>query len=317
MFLFVPIAIVMINILDYFAYRRSFQFFMALGMVFLMAAQAHTVYLRNEIMLYQKILWDDNVKKEPNLSRPHSGLGKAYFDEGNYEKGAMENMVALALNRYPNYYQPALNHCALGNYYLLIKKNDDKASFHYQQALQLQPNIPQAYSGLAMVQLKKGFPTQAHVLIQKAIKFKPNDPSLHYNFSRILLKEGRYDEAISQSRKAIKLQNAFYNEPLAVLAEAFRGKGNLNSAIFYWEKYLLNNPANFEGNLALVELYYLKNKKDLLIQTIGIILAMKGKGGIAQAIKEAELKKNAIYCPEEKVIFPIIKEEIKAILTGI
>jgi tetratricopeptide (TPR) repeat protein len=223
----------------------------------------------------------------------------------------------LALNRYPNYYQPALNHCALGNYYLLIKKNDDKASFHYQQALQLQPNIPQAYSGLAMVQLKKGFPTQAHVLIQKAIKFKPNDPSLHYNFSRILLKEGRYDEAISQSRKAIKLQNAFYNEPLAVLAEAFRGKGNLNSAIFYWEKYLLNNPANFEGNLALVELYYLKNKKDLLIQTIGIILAMKGKGGIAQAIKEAELKKNAIYCPEEKVIFPIIKEEIKAILTGI
>jgi len=314
MFFFVPIAIFMINILDYFAYRKSLQFIMALGMVFIIAAQAHTVYLRNDIMLYQKILWDDNIKKQPNLSRPHSALSKMYFDEGNFDKGAMENRIALALNRYPNNYQPALNHCALGSYYLWIKKNEDKASFHYQQALQLQPNMPTAYSGLAMVMLKKGFPAQAHDFIQKAIQFKPNDPDLHHNFAQILLKEGRYDEAIRQSRKAIRLQNDSYNEPLAVMAEAFRRKGNFNRAIFYWEKYLLNNPTHFEGRLALVELYSLQNKKDLLIQTIGIILALKGKEGIAQAIKETEQKKDIIYRPERKVIYRILKEELKGIL---
>ncbi len=317
MFFFVPIAILIIHILDYFAYRKSIQLIMTFGMVFLFAAQAHTVYIRNEIMLYQKILWEDNVQKAPNLSRPLAALGKVFFDEGDYEKGAMNTSRALQLSRFPNYYQPALYHCSLGNYYLTIKQDDDKAEFHYRQALQLQPNIPLAYKGLALLMLKKGLLKQAHNFIEKALKYKPGDPTFQHNFARILLKEGVYSEAIRKIETAKKMQGGYDNASLAVLAEAYYRLGHLNRAIFYWENYLLNEPTNFEGRLALIELYSLINKHDSLIQSIGIILTLKGKDDIFQAIKEAERKKDAVYVPEGKVIIPIITKELNALFPAL
>ena len=91
-------AILLINVLDYFAYRKSVQFIMASGMIFVIAAQAHTVYIRNDIFRYDKLLWEDNVRRTPNLSRPHGALGKIYFDEDNYSAGVLENYKALELH---------------------------------------------------------------------------------------------------------------------------------------------------------------------------------------------------------------------------
>jgi tetratricopeptide (TPR) repeat protein len=283
-------------------------------MVFVMAAQAHTVYVRNEIMRYQKIFWEDNVRKEPHLSRPRSALSKVYFDEGDFEKGARESNMALQLGRYPNYIQPALYHCTLGNYYLLIKKNDDQASFHYQQALKFQPNHMLAYNGLALVMLKKGLVKQADDYIRQAIRYKPDDPSYHLNLARILLKEGHYGPALIEAETATKLRGGNYHEAYAVMAEAFHRQGNLNRAIYYWEKYLVREPANFEGRLALIELYSLANKRDLLLQSIGIIITLKGKDGLRHAIEEAALKKDAVYVPVTRVILPIIRKELNAII---
>jgi tetratricopeptide (TPR) repeat protein len=311
MLLFVPAAILLINVLDYFAYRKSVQFIMASGMIFVIAAQAHTVSIRNDIFRYDKLLWEDNVRKTPNLSRPHGALGKIYFDEGNYGAGVIENYKALQLLRYPNYMQPALYNCNLGNYFLVIKNNEDKALFHYKQALKLLPHMSVAHYGVAMVMLRKGSLSQAYENIQQAILYKPNYAFFHNTLAMIHLKRGNYDEAINEADKSIGLSEYYFNPSLAVKAEAFRLKGNPGGSIIYWEKFLSHDPGNLSAHLALLELYDLKGKKKKLLPIIGALLFLKGKKSLAAMIDEMAAKKDLVYTPKKEVLLPIIEKSLK------
>jgi tetratricopeptide (TPR) repeat protein len=313
MLLFVPVAILLINILDYFAYRKSIQFIMASGMIFVIAAQAHTVSIRNDIFRYDKLLWEDNVQKTPNFSRPHGALGKIYFDEGSYSAGVKENYKALQLSRYPNYMQPALYNCNLGNYFLVIKNNEDKALFHYEQALKLQPHMPVAHYGVAMVMLKKGALNLAYENIRQAILYKPNYATFHNTLAMIHIKRGDYDEAIKEADKAFGLSEYYFTPPLAVKAEALRLKGNPDGSIIYWEKFLSHDPGNLSARLALLELYYIKGKKEKLIPIVGTLLFLKGKKSLAAMLDEMATKKDLVYKPEKKVVLQIIEKSLKEV----
>jgi protein O-mannosyl-transferase len=311
MLFFVPIAILLINILDYFAYRKSIQLIIAGGIIFIVAAQAHTVSIRNNLFRYDKLLWEDNVSKAPNLSRPHGALGKIYFDEDNYGAGVMENYKALQLARYPNNMQPALYHCNLGNFFLVIKNNDEKALYHYKEALKLQPNMPIALSGTAMVMLRKGSLDTAYETIKQAMLYKPNYASFHNTLAMIHLKRGSYDEAIKEAEKATALSEKYFNAPLSVKAEAFRRKGNHKGAIIWWEKFLRHEPNNVSAHLALLELYDSEGKKEKIVPTVGALLYLKGKKSLTAMLDEMAGRKDLVYTPEKKVILPIIEKNLK------
>ncbi|MFW5975549.1 MAG: hypothetical protein ACOCP6_02190, partial [Desulfosalsimonas sp.] len=97
MFFFVLVAIAMVWVLDYFSYRPSIQFLMAFGFCFLLAAQAHTTYDRNKVWQSEALLWSDNARKAPALSRVHTNLGRAYADLGLSDEAAERFERALEL----------------------------------------------------------------------------------------------------------------------------------------------------------------------------------------------------------------------------
>jgi len=309
MLFFVPLAMLLLNVLDYFSYKKSLQFIMASVMTFILAAQAHTVSLRNDILRYDKILWEDNVSKMPLLSRPHGALGRALFDQGNYDEALLETQKAINLARYPNYAQPAIYLCNEGNYYLYIKNNAEKALDYYQQALKIQPHIPAAHYGVTQVMLEKGLWAYALNNIKYAIIYKPNNSPFHASLALTYLKMGELDKAIQTAEQAIALQENFAL-PLSIKAEAYRLKGKFNLSIFYLEKYVRLAPLDIGARVCLVELYAWKDDRRRLIQTIGMLLSHAGEKKIASMLEEMAQKKNLVYTPKKEIILPIIKSAL-------
>ena len=155
MLFFVPVAILMVRILDYFAYRRGFQIFMAAGFALLLAFQGHTTYERNDIVRSDVHLWLDNVRKAPGLSRPHINLAKHYYEAGMYDEAYRELKTAEELNRDTNLRQIGLASYNLGVYYLYQENDVDRAERQFIKALERFPNYPSAIVGLATVYLKR------------------------------------------------------------------------------------------------------------------------------------------------------------------
>jgi tetratricopeptide (TPR) repeat protein len=308
MFFFLPVAILMIAVLDYFAYKRPLQLLMFFVMAFLLTAQGHTVSVRNDIYRYPEILWKDNVRKYSNLSRPHGALGYVYAMRGDYPRAIMETEMALQLSRYPNLYQLVIDQANLGSSYFQLGNYNEMALFHYNEALRIHPKTasPFVYDGMAIIMLNRGNLKLAHEYGQSAIVFAPNNEVSHNNFALILLKEGNLDGAIKTANKAVLLHSGFIN-PLGILGEAYRLKGNYARSEYYLKELLKKEPNNINALLASLELYHLLGEKEELLQTMGKVLSLSHKGDIVDMIKKNK-NKYLPYTPDPQRLLPIFQK---------
>jgi len=306
MFFFIPVAILMINVLDYFAYKRSLQLLMFFVMIFLLTSQGHTVSVRNYIYRFPEILWKDNVRKSPYLSRPRLNLGYYYAQQGDYQKALKETETALHLSNYPGVKELVSIHINLGSSYFSLN-NDEMALFHYNEALRVhtQTASPFVYNTMALIMLNRGDLKMAHEYGQSAIAYAPNNVLSYNSFALILLKEGNLEGAIKEAAQAITLQPDFIS-PLATLGEAYRIKGDYAKSEYYWKEFHRNEPNHITALFALLELYHLQGKKENLLQTVGQLLFLSRNGDILDMIKSAK-GKNYIYTPDPKKFLPILK----------
>jgi tetratricopeptide (TPR) repeat protein len=308
MFFFVPVAILMISVLDYFAYKRSLQFLMFFVVTFLLVAQGHTVSVRNDIYSYPQTLWKDNIKKYPYLSRPRGALGLVYAKQGDYPKAIKENEMALKLSRYPNLSQLVTYHVNLGAWYFQFGNYNEMSLFHYTEALRIHPKVaPQfVYEGMAVIMLNRGNLKLAHEYGQRAIVYAPNSKLAYYQFALILLKEGKIEEAIKAANKAISLQPGFFN-PLGILGEAYRLQGNYARSEYYWKEFLKEEPNNINALLASLELYHLLGKREELLLTMAKLLFLSPKGDIIAMVKDND-NKYLPYTPDPQRLLPILQK---------
>ena len=188
MLIFVPVGILMVYVLDYFAYKKSIQIIMLSGFLLVLAAFGHTTYIRNEVFKNDLTLWYDNIEKAPNLHRPHHNLGKAYLVAGFYYEGVKEMEKALkskaggrTTQKYRTYYN-------LGVYYLQ-QEEYDKALAYFVKYIQHVPNQPKAYSAVAIIMLRKNNLKLAEKYIKKAIVLDPDSSELRKTVSMILLRK--------------------------------------------------------------------------------------------------------------------------------
>ncbi|MBF0117394.1 MAG: hypothetical protein HQK79_01045 [Desulfobacterales bacterium] len=315
MFLFPLIAIFIIYVIDYFAYRKSIQLVMAFGITLFIASNAHSTYTRNEIFSTAKLFWWDSAEKSPNISRCHIGLGGIYLgEEENARKGLVEMYLALNLRHFA-YKQIASCHVNIATYYLNVKKDEDRALPHLFEAIKVRPSMVSAYNNIALAMINKGYFNIASLYMQIAIDYMPVDAELFTSYAQILFKKGDIDNAVKNAVHAMNImKNENYYRPYAVIAEFYKAKGDYDTALYYWEKYFKYEPLNIHVNLALVELYAKDKKKNnaKLINTVGAILALKGDKSIKELfdIKEKE-KNNLVYVPEKKVLLPIIEEVLR------
>jgi len=275
MFLFVPVAYGMLRCLDYFAYSRGFQAFMAGGLALLLAFQGHTTFHRNDIVRSDVHLWLDNVRKSPELSRPRINLAKQYYEAGMYDDAFRELKTAEDLNRDTNLRQIGLASYGLGVYYLDRKKDVDRAEQQFARALERYPGYAPAIVALAKLRLQRKDVEGAWGLIREHVPLHRNDVEMINCYALVLLKKGNTSEALKAAARAMELK---WNDPQPweISGEAWRKLGQWRKAARCWEEVLLMNPVNPRAQLALVELYDRMKEAPALARMAARCMALKG-----------------------------------------
>jgi len=275
-FLFVPLAVGIVFLLDYFAYHKVIQSLIVLGVVFLIAAQGHTVYYRNSIWVDELRLWRDNVQKAPRLHRPHHNLGKALMVDGRMEEALAEMQAALAAKPGARVGQKYTTHHNLGVYYMYYEQYSE-ALDHFTKTLEYIPHHPPTYHDIAKIMLYQNRLPEAHQYIIQAIKRCQDCLDFHLTHSLILLKTGDADGALAAVARASRL-GASDARVDYFKGEALRYKNELRPALDCFEKYLKVNPDSVTGSMALIELYYLLGRQGALDKTVMGLIGLVGEG---------------------------------------
>ncbi len=306
MFFFAPLVIFILFVIDYFSYRKTIQFIIFAVITFLLVAQGHTVFMRNRLFSHPVLLWTDNVEKTPSLSRTYNNLGAAYWDLGQYEKAYEQYLKAQSLDRQTNFTNRGVTLHNLGMYHLNITKQYDMALKSFLEAIEIYPGFWPSYHDAAVCFIRKGDLAEAGRRLVNALSLWPDNAEMRHTLGFVLLKLGQYDEAIKQASRALSFNRKLFNS-FSILGESYRRKGNFNTAIVNWEKYLENNPNDLEGNLALIELYYKTKNWDQLCRTIGRLTTIKGSAGLdALVVQLSNDKVLLVYTPDYKLILSIV-----------
>lgn len=312
MFFFVPVAIAMVHIMDYFSYKKIIQLAAVGIFMFLLFAQGHTVFERNNLFAHPILLWTDNALKTPTLSRPYHALGNIYWRLGRYEEAYQLFTKAESLNRFINLNNRGINLYNLGQYHLMVSRNYTTAMKHFKAAMIAAPNYWPAYNNAVICFLRTGEIEEAKNILSAALTRWPDNTVLHSVHSLILLKSGDYDNAIIVAKHALSL-DPYIQNVLSVLGEAYRRKGNVRLATLYWERYLERNNTDLEAHFALIELYAQQKRVNDLSRTIGKAMSLKKSSGWTQTFDGFIANKNvSSYTPSPKKILAIIKTHVNS-----
>ena len=152
-------------------------------------------------------------------------------------------------------------HYNLGVYYL-FNVEYDKALEHFYKTLKYIPNHPKTLNKIAIIKFYMNDLNSAEEFIKTAIRVKPDSIEYHTTLSLILLKKGDIGKAIDEAKKGIDSKKNY------LIGDAFRLKDNLTKSVYFFKRHLKNYPNQIPVNLALIELYYLLNKKEALKQRV-------------------------------------------------
>jgi tetratricopeptide (TPR) repeat protein len=217
MLFFVPVAIFILRALDYFAYKKAIRWLIVFSVTFVLFAEGHTVYMRNEVLKTDMALWIDNILKYPKLSRPHNNLGINYTRLGLREAGMGEFIEASSFNNYENLTIEARTEINMGNFYL-NEGQEDMAFTHYRRAIWISPTNAQPYAGIAQIHLRRADTGKAYEYIEKALRLNPYAVEYRELYSLILLKRGDNRQAAIEASSVLQQD---YNRilPRLILAE--------------------------------------------------------------------------------------------------
>lgn len=109
------------------------------------------------------------------------------------------------------------------------------------KALELDPNLHQAYAGLIVLYGLVGDFDTARLHYEKALALNPNSVAVHYNYGRLLYDEGSYRQAREAFQRALELNpdDAFTNN---AMGEASEQLGRAEDAARYYRRAVANRP---------------------------------------------------------------------------
>jgi tetratricopeptide (TPR) repeat protein len=184
-------------------------------------------YARNRVWTDEISLWKDVVSKSPYKVKGHINLGNAYLTNDNNDMAMEHYQTALTLDK-----DSPDAHYNLGLAYQ-SKGLIDRAIKHYRITLRHVPAYSEAHNNLANAYRTKGLIDRAikHYLL--ALKLNPGIVEAHNNLGNVYFSRGFIDGAIQHYQAALKLDP--YRPTIYLnLGNAYRSKGLSSKAI---EKY--------------------------------------------------------------------------------
>ncbi|MBM4137690.1 MAG: tetratricopeptide repeat protein [Nitrospira sp.] len=188
-------------------------------------------------------IYNEILQKNPQDSGIMYLLGIIYYQEGNYDLAIEYIRKALEFNPLSDAYA----YFYLGNA-LKNKKQFDEAITCYQRALQMNPQLIEAYHNLAWIFQEKNQTDEAITYYQKALNLNPALADAYYNLGTIFQDRKQFDDAITFYQKALEidptLADAYYN--LGIL---FQQRKQFDKAIEFHQKAL-------QFNCDLIDAYF-------------------------------------------------------------
>lgn len=207
MLFFVPIAVWLVKGVFSFPNRRSMLGIIAVFDILVLAAFAHSTYLRNAAWQSEKTLWEDVLEKYPDSFRAHNNLGKYYTLRGEEGKAVQEYQRALASHQTQRRSEKAIALFNLG-YIAHMKGDRQKALSFYKKALGMEPCYARAYNNLAALLLEaQDYDRDAVCLLEKALdcRNKAEIPSALANMGLLFLKIGNQVEALKAFQQSLDI----------------------------------------------------------------------------------------------------------------
>jgi Tfp pilus assembly protein PilF len=309
MLLFVPLAVFVSHVLDYFSYRKSMQLMITLLISFIMIAQGHTVHMYNYIFKDPYILWSDNIAKAPNLSRPHNNMGNVLWNWGLYDEAYKSYEKSFNLNRYDFLSTATAPINNMGRYYF-FKKDYGAAMTHFQASIKINPKYALTWVNIARTQIRMNDLEGAEKTAREGLVHWPDNAWLHAISSFLLLKQGAYQNSLKEAWKTMAIDSES-TDVTRVLAETYRRTGHIDRAILYWEEYVSTYRDEIEGQLALIDLYSKTGQLEKLNRTIARVMILKGSKSWQEMIDEynSEHASHA-YVPDKRALLSIVKKNL-------
>jgi tetratricopeptide (TPR) repeat protein len=223
--------------------------------------------------------WDAVITQGKNLLdvEPDNGavsflMSLAYYMKGEYElqdeqrsralkdEKSIDTVVAWCkdlVKRFPdNYYANLL----LGSAYR-YQDDLDNSKKAYGKAIEINPNIADAYLGLGAAYYEEDDVDDAITNIKKAVEINPLLIPAHFSLGLLYEFIGKIDEAIASYEKTVEIDPK-YMEAYFSLGELYSKKGEKDKAVKAYEKVIELDPKGDFGNFAREAIKGIKEKPD-------------------------------------------------------
>ena len=203
------------------------------------------------------------IELSPDFAPAHAASAYALcFDITNgyreHSEAALEEVNQIAGKAIALDDRDAMSHVVRGRIKLLQCRHED-AIAELESAIELNPNLADAYHGLGFALTVSGRPEDAVTQFDRAIRLSPYDPrisSFHEMRGWALLVVGRYEEAADSARMSVRRPNADLWAH-ATLCAALGHLGHLDEARAARDKLLERKP---DFSLGFVRRYVYYNK---------------------------------------------------------
>ena len=147
-----------------------------------------------------KVLVDELILSNPNISEYHRILGQVYSELGNQEEAINSLIYALRWN--------PKNEWALlmmGNIFARFQNDIETALKYYDQVLIVKPNDCITLNNIGANLMQLGRKEEAIKYFKKALKSDSNYPNTYFELGLVAERESNYKEAFDYALKALEL----------------------------------------------------------------------------------------------------------------
>jgi hypothetical protein len=149
------------------------------------------------------------LKKDPNYALAYAGIGYAWLCRNQLgyatPQEARPKAKAAALKAVELDAGLAQAHGVLANVHYFIDWDWAGAEAEYQKAMELHPNLADAWALYPHFLAVMKRPAEAIPLMQRVLELDPLNPAHQAWYAAVLEMSGRADEAIAQCRKTLKM----------------------------------------------------------------------------------------------------------------
>jgi len=176
----------------------------------------------------------------------------------------------------------------------------EEAVIHFQQALRLRPDFPEAYNNLGNAYFLKGNLDAAVAQYHQALRLRPHYADPYCNLGNVLLRQNKLDEAIRCYQQALQIKPNSA-EVCNNLGLALQRRDEFDEAIRYYRQAVQLNPHYAEAHRNLGDaLHRLANtllEKDKFDEAIGCLKkALRHKPNFPEAYSNLG---NALVCQDK------------------